>query len=527
MNLIAKLTLAVSVVLLSVMAPFFYLNVRTMQGTLFEQAVSAADNLSETIIKTTHYQMLEDDRARVYQMIEEAGKQEDIEHIRMITKDGRIIFSTDPLEAGHILDKHAAACDMCHSGEKPLTDVPTMSRARVFTNERGEQVLGITKAIYNEESCSSAPCHFHPRDQKILGVLDTIVSLRRMREQVDAYTRRLVVLTLLMLVAIAASLTVLVHRLVHRPMREILGLTRKVADLEFDQTVSIRSRDEFGELARAFNDMTRKLAAARAQIEEWTHTLEKRVAERTEEIQRMQAQLARSEKLASLGGLVAGIAHELNNPLTGVLVLASLMEKDPKLDPELREDVASIVHETQRCARIVRGLLDFSRESVPRKQPCNLNDVLESSLTLVGNQALFHDVTVHRRYDPGLPEVMADAQQMEQVFVNMLVNAAQAMEGGGELTLETSVRDGQVLVRIADTGPGIPPGVLGRIFDPFFTTKETRGTGLGLSVSYGIVQNHGGTIEVESEVGVGTAFTIRIPLDNPAQAPAPPQAGAA
>lgn len=518
MSLIAKFIFAVSLLLLAVMAPFAYLNLEATREILHEAAVSEADNISETIIKTTHYQMLENDRKRVYQMIQEAGTQHGIDHIRMITKDGQIIFSTNRAEIGTNLDKTAAACDMCHAGARPLTEVSSMSRSRVFRNADGEEVLGITKAIYNQPICATAECHFHPPDQDILGVLDTAVSLQRVRVQTRKYTHRLTALTLAMLLAAGVSLTLLVRILVTRPIREILRHTRKVGELNLGEQLAVTTDDEIGDLARSFNAMTANLKAARDELQTWGRTLETKVEQRTRELERMQAQLIRSEKLASLGEIVAGIAHELNNPLTGVLVLASLMEKEGNLDPEVKEDLGTIVHETKRCARIVKGLLDFSRETAPQMVPADLNNVMEKSLALIGTQSIFHDVRIVRDYQDPLPPAMVDPNQIEQVFINMLLNAAQAMPAGGTLTLTTRAAGPQLTVAIADTGTGIPPEHQRRIFDPFFTTKE-RGTGLGLAVSYGIVENHGGRIDLESEPGKGTTFTIRLPASEDARQP--------
>jgi two-component system NtrC family sensor kinase len=228
----------------------------------------------------------------------------------------------------------------------------------------------------------------------------------------------------------------------------------------------------------------------------------------------MQAQLIRSEKLASQGELVAGIAHEINNPLTGILVYSSLITSDPKLDPDLKPDMETIVRETQRCASIVRGLLDFSRETPPQKKPLDMNQVIEESLNLVVHQSLFHDIVITKQYASDLPEFMADHNQIEQVFINLLLNAGQAMTGDGELTITTGLVAGgaSVFAAIRDTGCGISEEHLGKIFDPFFTTKDQKGTGLGLSVSFGIIANHGGRIGVESVVGEGTTFTVILPL---------------
>jgi two-component system NtrC family sensor kinase len=229
----------------------------------------------------------------------------------------------------------------------------------------------------------------------------------------------------------------------------------------------------------------------------------------------MQAQLVRSEKLASLGELVAGIAHEINNPLTGILVFSSLILNDSRLDPALKSDLETIIQETERCAKIVKGLLDFARESVPQKTWTSLSDILDASLALVKNQAMFQNVTLIRDYSSDLPAILADPHQLEQVIINILLNAGHAMAAGGTLSIVTTslTHKNCVVAQIADTGCGIPEENLSKIFDPFFTTKETSGTGLGLAVSYGIINSHGGTIEVESLVGIGTTFTIKLPIN--------------
>ncbi|PLX40519.1 MAG: two-component sensor histidine kinase [Deltaproteobacteria bacterium] len=493
------------------MLPFAYLNVKAIEDLLYEEAVTSADNISETIIKTTHYQMLENDRERVYQMMLEAGSQEDIEHIRMITKDGQIIFSTNVEEEGKNLDKNASACDMCHSASRPLEQASTMNRSRVFLNGEGEEVLGITKAIYNQKSCYTAPCHFHPADLNILGVLDTVVSLDRVREKTAEYTQRLIFLTLSMLFAIGASITLLIHHQVSRPIKKLLGHTRRVGELDLSARIEDTGKDEIGELARSFNDMTQKLDLSQQELEAWGHTLESKVEQRTREVELMQSQIIRAEKLASLGEIVAGIAHELNNPLTGILVLSSLIEKEGQLEGCHREDIQSIVRESQRCAKIVKGLLDFSRVSAPKMAPCDINQIIENTLTLIGSQSIFHNIVIKKNYDANLPLALADSNQLEQVFINIVLNSGQAIDGEGVIGITTKSVGGKIKISISDNGVGISEEHLGKIFDPFFTTKENKGTGLGLSVSYGIIENHGGSINVSSVRAEGTTFDIYIP----------------
>jgi two-component system NtrC family sensor kinase len=513
MNLILKVTLAITALLILIMIPFIYLNVSSVEDLLYEEAVSEADVVSETIIKTTRFQMLENDRRRLYQMVQEAGSQENIEDIRMINKEGIITFSTNPKEMGVNIEKDTAVCNPCHIGRRPpLEVISALRRSRIIQAEGGRELLGISKPIFNDERCSSASCHFHPPDQNILGVLYTTVSLETMHARSAQYTQRLILLTFSMLFLIGATLTMLIRRQVSRPIGEILNHTKKIGELEFGTEIPDLGRDEIGDLARSFNGMTRKLDHATKELEEWGHTLEQKVEERTAEIRHMQAQLIQSEKLASLGEIVAGIAHELNNPLTGVIVYSSLMEKDEKLSATHREDVASIIHESQRCARIVKGLLKFSRVASPQKLMASVNSVMDNTLSLIGTQSIFHNVNIRKRYDADMRETLIDPNQIEQVFINLLINAGQAMPEGGNLDIITQVNAGHVTVSIRDTGCGIPPEHLPRIFDPFFSTKESAGTGLGLSVSYGIVESHGGTIKVESVVGKGTEFIVQIPL---------------
>ncbi|OEU75735.1 MAG: hypothetical protein BA874_10240 [Desulfuromonadales bacterium C00003068] len=186
----------------------------------------------------------------------------------------------------------------------------------------------------------------------------------------------------------------------------------------------------------------------------------------------------------------------------------------PGIDQQLKDDLATITRETERCAGIVKGLLDFGRESIPHKTFTSVNSILDKTLALVEYQTLFQDVNVIRDYDFDLPDLEVDPNQLEQVFMNIFINGAQAMPTGGELSIRSWHEDPWLMITISDTGCGIPGENLERIFDPFFTTKDQQGTGLGLSVSYGIVENHGGDIRVESSVEKGTAFTVRLPLEN-------------
>jgi two-component system NtrC family sensor kinase len=307
-----------------------------------------------------------------------------------------------------------------------------------------------------------------------------------------------------------------------RPLKEMVASTRKIAEGDLSHEVPITSRDEIGQLAESFNHMLVRLKQARQELEDYGRVLEEKVEERSQQLRKIQLQLMQSEKLASLGRLASGVAHEINSPLTGILTFSHLLMRRLKDRPDLQKELELIVRETTRVSAIARGLLDFARESKPQKRPCNINDLIRHTLSLVERQAVFQNIRIVKNLDPQVPIILLDANQIQQVFMNILLNAADAMLQEGTLTITSNYpgRDSFVQVKITDTGCGIPEENLSRIFDPFFTTKaDKKGTGLGLAVSYGIIDRHRGRIEVQSELGRGTAITIHLPLEAAEEVP--------
>ncbi|MDZ7270771.1 MAG: cache domain-containing protein [candidate division KSB1 bacterium] len=282
-----------------------------------------------------------------------------------------------------------------------------------------------------------------------------------------------------------------------KPLRRLAEATQQLAQGDLSHKVHVNSRDEIGTLGHMFNFMAASLLDRDEQLK-----------------QRAQQTIMQSERLATVGQLAAGVAHELNNPLGGILLYANLLLEKAKDGDPIKEDLQVIVRETERCRRIVRGLLDFSRQTKLEMTLTDLNRIINTTLDLVVTQAIFKGITVTRNLSPLLPKVMVDVGQMQQVFINIIMNAAEAMAGNGSLEVTTSVQDNSyVVTSIRDTGPGIPEEIRSKIFDPFFTTKPLgKGTGLGLSIAFGIVRKHNGVIEVETEVGKGTTFHIKLPV---------------
>ncbi len=513
-SLTYKIITMTCLVVLATMLLYAYLNIREVNKLLLRDTVNSAERLGETLIRATNRQMMLNHRTEAYLIMQAASRQEDVEAIRFINGAGRIVFSSNPSETGTVLDRRSEICAPCHIGNAPPLELPSIERSRLFTNEAGKKVLGLSKPIFNEEGCATADCHIHPAGTKFLGLLDVVVSLEAMQNQLTRSRTWVIFLAMALLLVISLLLAIFTQQLVNRPISELLQHTQKVADGNLETMLTPTSRDELGELAASFNRMTLSLKKAHDELEEWNRTLEERVEERTRENRQMHAQLARSDKLSSLGQMATGIAHEINNPMTGILLYANLISDDARFAPELRGDMEIIIRETERCAAIVRQLLDFSRENKPESRWNSLNTIVESALSLLEHQALFQNITIDRQFDRNLPDIFSDPWQLEQVFINIILNASQAIADAGSIRITTGLSaDGSsVSVDIADSGCGIPREELDRIFDPFFTTKEEGGTGLGLSVSYGIINNHGGQIQVTSEIGIGTTVFITLPV---------------
>ncbi|MGB3863629.1 MAG: cache domain-containing protein [Candidatus Aminicenantaceae bacterium] len=322
------------------------------------------------------------------------------------------------------------------------------------------------------------------------------------------------VIAVLSVVLLLVLLFISTTRIIH-PIKEMVLATQKIAEGDLSHKVNVESKDEIGFLANSFNQMTADLKTANEKLLEWGRTLEKKVEERTKELREAQAHLIQSEKLASLGKLAAGVAHEINNPLGGILIYSHLLLEDLDESSPYYGNLEKIVKETTRCKDIVKGLLEFARPKEPEATSTNVNELLDKSLSLVGSQSLFQNIQVKKHYSTDLPLIVADSSQLQQVFMNIILNAADAMNGNGRLTLRTYLDSSgkDLIIDFEDTGPGIREEDKKKIFDPFFTTKEVgQGTGLGLSISYSIIRKHQGTIDVQSTFGEGATFTIKLPI---------------
>ncbi|MHC4079004.1 MAG: sensor histidine kinase [Planctomycetota bacterium] len=519
-----SLTLFLGLLLVAYGTATAYLSARTLSTHLLDETRIGTVRLVDTVKRSTRYDMMNTRWEDVHRTIENIGQQEGIEHVRIFNKTGKIMYSATPSEIAHRVDLNAEACYQCHSAERPPERLEQEQRSRIFTRKDGHRVLAAIGVIYNEPGCWTAACHIHPESQKVLGVVDIGVSLGETDRRVAAAESRALGIGLSSTLLVCVLIGLFVYRFVNRPVKRLMAGIRGVSEGRFDSSIHVDSANELGHLAHAFNKMTQDLGTARAELRTWADRLEKQVEEKTRDLQIAQTQVVRSEKLSSLGILAAGVAHELNSPLTGILTFAHLLLKKAPEDTQEREDLQLIVNECNRCSSIIRHLLDFSRENPPEKTASNINEIIQRAVSLVEHQALFHDIEIDSRLGPSLLPVEVDFSQMQQVFLNLLVNAAEAMPNGGKVTIHSYSPEStpeRLVVEVQDTGSGIPKELINKIFDPFFTSKAVgKGTGLGLAVIYGIVKRHGGLIEVVSTPGAGTTFSVSLPATKPWSAPA-------
>lgn len=489
--------------------------------SFFKQLVEADIEHYGTLIKrATRDGMLLNLKEEVQSTIERLGEGPELSTIRVYNLKGKTMLSAHSEEIGNRIELDSEICSSCHcaGGAGATTALEKRSFPRIHDRE---EVLRNLSVIKNEPSCSTAACHAHPAEQRILGILEVEMSMAPLQRTLRTSQRQFLWTTLILIAVVGIVVAVFIRRLVHRPVMQLYDGTLKIAAGQLETRVEPRGRHELAQLAAAFNQMATDLSAARQEVTEWSQHLEEKVIEKTEELGRAQRQVLHMEKMSSLGKLSATVAHELNNPLTGMLMYARIVRRELAQQPlgenvreELSRYLSLMEKECLRCGAIVQNLLLFARHKGAVKAATDLNEVVDQALMLVRHHLTISGISLNSSLLEGNSEIVADASQLRQALVALFVNAVEAMSGqeGGELTVSLRGTPDEVFIDVGDTGVGIPAEVLPQIFEPFFSTKDKEsGVGLGLAVVYGIVERHGGRIEVESRVGRGTIFHLRLP----------------
>jgi two-component system NtrC family sensor kinase len=497
LGLAAKLAICVVVSTAAFFALFGFVNLRVERTQMRDVVADSADRVTDLILRSTKYGMLHNDRDALLNIIQELGSQPGIRRIRILNQDGRVTLSTDPQEVGQVAEK----ADRPHRSD--------------FVDPQGLHLLGVVRPIENAPECSNAACHVHHAGQRVLGVVEAKLSMAAVDTQMAQQRDKLLYFLFGAIIFGSLLAVAFIWVVIYRPVKELIAGTHRVADGDLEYRLPVRSEDELGDLARSFNRMTSEVGGVQAKIEA-------EVQRKTAELERVHKTLLRSEKMASIGKLAATVAHEINNPLFGILTYARLVLREllkhefPERD-ELAEQLQTIERESKRCGELVKNLLTFSRQAPSNREPNDLNTVVHRAVMLVKHKVEMQNIELTETLAQDLPPVQCDANQIQQVILVLLVNAAEAMPKGGRLLVATGLDEAgeHGEVRVKDTGGGIPQDVLPRIFDPFFTTKEDQNrTGLGLAVAHSIVEQHAGDITVRSTPGDGTEFLVELPVSS-------------
>ncbi len=515
-----KLIIAISSALIVILGLYTFIAITNLRNQLTTSNIQNAYNISDIIKKSARYSMLLNRREDVYQIIKTVGKEKGVFRVRIYNKLGVIAFSSDSTEIGKIINMDAEECNVCHAKKELPSNLPWQNMIRIYEIQSKKRVIGLINPIKNETDCYTSDCHAHESRKAILGVLDVILTTEKMDEIISTSTKSILIGSVIITILIAVFSFGFIKYIVNKPLKEISKGIEQLSSGNLNYKISVNSKDELGLTATRFNDMSSKLDAAYNEIKEWSETLNKKVEEKNEELKKIYEQVVQIEKLASLGKLSATVAHELNNPLEGILTYSKLISKkiskqnvDGKFDDSIKF-LNLVADESKRCGNIVKNLLLFSHQDEGPHTQHSLIDIIEKSITLINHHLELNKIKLIRDFGNLDILIYCDPQKIEQAFIAILINAIEAMSEGGTLTVSICKENGNALIRFIDQGKGINEKDLPYIFEPFFTTKkDQKGTGLGLSVTYGIIKKHKGEIKVEKTSYSGTTFLVSLPIN--------------
>lgn len=518
-RLLAPLSIAVGVILALHAVLSFQSTKEHFLALVHDEVIRSSD----LIRRATHDGMLLNRLDEVQATIERLAEAPEVAAIRVYDKRGAVVLSARESEYGQTISLESDTCQSCHASGVTRDDA-LLERSSLTQSEGGPEVLRHLIVIENEPACSAADCHFHPAELRVLGVLDVEMSMAPLEAAVQTSGRQLLTTTIGLIVISGLVAALFVRRVVHRPTQALYEGTQRIAGGDLDTQIEVQGEHELARLAEAFNRMAAELKHARAEVTAWSDRLEEKVELKTRELQKAQRQVLHMEKMASLGKLSATVAHELNNPLGGILTYARLVKRelvdqplDPKLHAEVERYLNVVDRECSRCGAIVHNLLTFARHTGAEMALVNINEVIERSLMLIRHHLEIRNVRLTSEVLEGDAMIVADPGQIQQALIALFVNAVEAMQDGAtadpSLLVHCTGTDAEIEILVRDTGMGIRTEDLPHIFEPFFSTKgkQESGVGLGLAVVYGIINRHGGQIDVVSEPGHGATFIIHLP----------------
>jgi two-component system NtrC family sensor kinase len=521
----------VGIIAISFLVLFILFNLvfRSVYIEFFNNTVKQnGDHVGSIVEGALYHSMLENDQGMLQQTLDVISTMSGIDEVNMYNDKDHLAYTSLPTE---LANRGNPRCIECHQdpsalfseNQKDYRIVEAIPECGIFQQEGSRRHLLIRQPIYNEKSCYTAACHAHSPDEQILGSLLINLPLDDLDSFVEESSTNFFLLALIITILLVTFLILFTQKRIKQPLNSLIFASEAVSkgDTTIRLDVSPDLLDDMSKVSLAFNDMLDNIESATRELQNWSQQLEYKVQKKTEELSEAQNELIHVERIASLGKLSSSVAHELNNPLSGILVYTKLISKQlnkPDFYHDKKESLLKhlkyIESETKRCGDIVKGLLDFSRKDQEDFEPARLHDVLEDTRVLLAHPIKIANIDFKTELNASEDEIFCSPSQIKQACVAILVNAREAIHEQGEIILRTSNPDeDHIKMEISDNGSGIAPENISHIFEPFYSTKrDASGIGLGLAIVHGIIENHKGRIEVDSELGRGTTFRIIFPL---------------
>lgn len=521
MSLGVKLYISIFLVMFVGLSIFTVIDVTNQRTNLMNLVEVSALRNTDLIKNSIHYSMLINRKGDIEEIFKYLGELDGIGVIHLYDKNGKIIYTTKPKEKYNKVSISSDICQVCHRSSVPLKVLEVKERTRITVAPDGCRIFSMIAPIKNEPSCAGTSCHVPITEKAILGVLDVQMCLKKVDANLTKSQNYTIISSAILVLAVLFVTGILIWILIRKPIFKLSEATKEIASGNLNFNIPMQRNDEIGQLAHSFNIMVQELNKAQNEIKKWSNTLELKVDEKTKELERIHTHLIHVEKMASLGKLSATVAHELNNPLAGILTYVRLTQKrldksdiTPEKIEAIQGDLNIVSEEIIRCGNIVRNLLLFSKRKVGDFTFNNISELLENCLKLIQHHLLLKSISLEQTAFNKSIEVKCDREQIQQAVLAILMNAIEAMPSGGTLTVGVESSESDCIISIKDTGEGISDDHLPHIFEPFYTSKkEGKGVGLGLSIAYGIIERHKGSIDIKTEIEKGTTFVITIPKD--------------
>jgi two-component system, NtrC family, sensor kinase len=487
------------------------------------------NNIGSMVEGALYYSMLKNDKSSLQSTLDIINTMPGIDEANMYDNNDRLVYSSFVFDTAAQSNPDCKAChvsikNMFPGTEKSYRIIDKVSACSMTASGEGHRQLLIWSPIFNERSCYVSACHAHTSSEKMLGSLIIKIPLQDIDTAVFYSSRNFFLMAAITTILLVSFLIMFTRKKIKMPLNALISASEAVAKGDKSTRLEITPNllDDMRMVSVAFNNMLDNLNIANKELENWSHQLEYKVQRKSEELSEIQNELIHVERIASLGKLSSSVAHEINNPLSGVLTYTKLVHKqlskldmDEKTKESMLKYLIVIENETKRCGDIVKGLLDFSRKDQQNFENKHLHQILKDTYLLLSHQMKMADLNFFTDFSATSDLIHCSENQIKQACVAVIVNASEAVVENGEILLKTeNPDDNHIKIIVSDNGVGIAPADMSHIFEPFFSAKQkVSGIGLGLAIVHGIVQSHNGKIEIDSEPGKGTTLSIILPLE--------------